>query len=165
MKIDEFNALDVEAMCQELKRCCHCTDWALRVARRAPFSSVKKLQLVCVDHWTEATETEILEAFRGHPQIGDREALRGKYAASAIQEQGQIATAGETTLSMLAQLNDDYLRKFGFIFIVCATHKSAAEMLGLLEARIDNTRAIELINGAREQGLIMQLRLEMRFED
>jgi 2-oxo-4-hydroxy-4-carboxy-5-ureidoimidazoline decarboxylase len=165
MKIQALNALGTQEMCQQLMGSCHCNGWAHRVTSEAPFSSMKNLMSVCLEQWNEATEKEMLEAFSGHPQIGDMEALRNKYAETAGQEQGQIVGADETILMLLAERNDDYLRKFGFIFIVCASSKSAAEMLGLLEARINNTRETELANGAREQALIMKLRLGKTFED
>ncbi|MDA8879727.1 hypothetical protein N9I26_01275 [Pseudomonadales bacterium] len=96
----------------------------------------------------------------GHPQIGDMDALRNKYAVSANREQGQITDADEVTLTELAELNQQYLADHGFIFIVCATGKSALEMLGLLKSRIDNTREQEIENAAREQGEITLLRIE-----
>lgn len=63
-------------------------------------------------------------------------------------------------LQRLKALNDAYLDRFGFIFIVCATGKTAEEMLALLEARLPNTRAAEIENAAREQAKITHLRLE-----
>jgi 2-oxo-4-hydroxy-4-carboxy-5-ureidoimidazoline decarboxylase len=88
------------------------------------------------------------------------DALRNKYAVSANREQGQITDADEVTLTELAELNQQYLADHGFIFIVCATGKSALEMLGLLKSRIDNTREQEIENAAREQGEITLLRIE-----
>ena len=105
------------------------------------------------------------EAFQGHPQIGDLAALLNKYASTASTEQGQVVEADEAVLIALGERNREYLDKFGFIFIVCATGKSAAEMLGLLEARIGNDRETELANGAIEQGKIMRLRLNKRFTE
>ncbi len=87
-------------------------------------------------------------------------ALRNKYAHSANREQGQILQADEDVLKQLNAGNQKYLERFGFIFIVCATGKSAAEMLELLNARIDNSREVELANGAREQAAIMLLRID-----
>ncbi len=97
------------------------------------------------------------------PAIGDVNSLKKKYAdiqASASHEQSGAAQASEATLQRLKTLNDQYLDRFGFIFIVCATGKSADEMLALLEARIDNDRDEEIQNAAREQAKITHLRLE-----
>lgn len=144
--------------------CCHCINWAKGVANDAPFESLKTLLTACHDHWSNATEEAVLEAFSGHPQIGDLEALRNKYADTASAEQGQVVAADETVLVRLKEANDDYLRRFGFIFIVCATGKSAAEMLDLLEVRIVNSREQELANGAREQAAIMDIRINKLIE-
>ncbi|MFT4799054.1 MAG: 2-oxo-4-hydroxy-4-carboxy-5-ureidoimidazoline decarboxylase, partial [Candidatus Azotimanducaceae bacterium] len=113
--------------------------------------------------WQRATEEEILEAFTAHPQIGDLDALRNKYAFTANAEQGQISGTDEETLVVLRDDNRAYLERFGFIFIVCATGKSAAAMLELLQARLPNDRATELTNGAHEQWLITELRLNKFF--
>jgi 2-oxo-4-hydroxy-4-carboxy-5-ureidoimidazoline decarboxylase len=92
-------------------------------------------------------------------------ALRNKYASTASAEQGQVTNATEGVLLALREKNLLYLEKFGFIFIVCATGKSASEMLALLEARINNSPDEELVNGAREQGEIMNLRLSKLLKD
>ena len=102
--------------------------------------------------WSDAAESERLEAFSGHPQIGDLSALKNRFAATASAEQGQVAAATEETLLALKSANDAYLEKFGFIFIVCATGKSAEEMLELVNERLPNSRQEELDNGAIEQG-------------
>ncbi len=165
MNIDTINNLSMGDLESRLQACCHCSAWAKRVADAAPFSTAEGLLEVCASQWLRATEQEILEAFSGHPQIGDMEALRNKYASTAGAEQGQVTGADESVLLALRDQNQAYLDKFGFIFIVCATGKSAGEMLALLEARINNSRDEELANGAREQGEIMKLRLTKLLKD
>jgi 2-oxo-4-hydroxy-4-carboxy-5-ureidoimidazoline decarboxylase len=165
MNIDSINSLTAVDLGSRLKECCHCSNWAERVAVSAPFSSADILVECCATLWLKASEDEILEAFSGHPQIGDMNALRNKYASTASAEQGQVTGADESVLLALRERNQAYLEKFGFIFIVCATGKSASEMLALLEARINNSRDEELVNGAREQGEIMKLRLAKLLED
>ena len=128
--------------------------------RARPYVSEVAIYAAANDCWRLASEPEKLEAFGGHPQIGDMDALRNKYAVSANREQGQITNADDVTLTELAELNQQYLADHGFIFIVCATGKSALEMLGLLKSRIDNTREQEIENAAREQGEITLLRIE-----
>lgn len=160
-----FNALSHDEMKAELMSCCHCEPWAMRVMAYAPFTDYSSLVASSHGAWLSATEPEILEAFSGHPQIGDLTALRNKYADTANAEQGQVASADEDTLVRLRDLNQEYLNKFGFIFIVCASGKSAVEMLSLLEERINNTRETELAIGAREQGAITELRLAKLLEE
>lgn len=140
--------------------CCHCERWASDMNRMRPYVSDLALINAARDCWRQASELERLEAFRGHPQIGDLQALRNKYAVSANREQGQITEADEDTLMALADLNQQYLSDHGFIFIVCATGKSASEMLGLLKGRMNNTREQEIKNAAKEQGEITLLRIE-----
>ena len=106
-----------------------------------------------------------MEAFSGHPEIGDLSALRSKYAKAANSEQGQILEASEATIKLLAQLNRQYFLKNGFIFIVCATGKSAEEMLALLQERIHLDRKTEMCNAANEQLAIMRIRLEKLMSD
>ena len=104
-----------------------------------------------------------LLAFDAHPKIGDVDSLREKYAATkamAGSEQGAVADADEETLHALARLNHEYEERFGFIFIVFATGKSASDMLALLRSRINNSREAELQNAAAEQLKITLLRLE-----
>ena len=88
------------------------------------------------------------------------DALKNKYAANANREQGQIAEAEDSVLLALRDENLRYAERNGFIFIVCATGKSADEMLGLLRDRLCNDRQTELGIAAREQQAITRLRLQ-----
>ena len=159
MHLEEFNQLPAVDAVSALYGCCHCQTWAEAVSAARPFASVGDLQTRALQVWQQASEAEILEAFGGHARIGDVELLRSRYAGRATQEQGQVLQASEAVIQELYRLNVEYEQKNGFIFIVCASGKSAEEMLGLLKARIDNPREIELKNGAREQGEITRLRL------
>ncbi|MCE3254148.1 MAG: uraD [Cellvibrio sp.] len=159
MTLSEFNALSKEDAIAALYGCCHCQSWAKHVAERRPFVSLEKLLTTANCFWTGVEEEQILEAFSGHARIGDIELLRSRYAGRATQEQGQVLQASEAVIQELHRLNKEYEEKHGFIFIVCASGKSAEEMLRLLRARIDNPRALELQNGAREQGEITRLRI------
>jgi len=113
--------------------------------------------------WQESTEKDLLQAFEGHPEIGDVSTLREKYRNTeklAGHEQSGVNTATENTLQSLSQGNKDYKEKFGFIFIVCASGKSADEMLALLLERLPNSREEELKNAAEEQRKITHIRLD-----
>ena len=107
---------------------------------------------------------DILEAFEHHPRIGaDIEALRKKFAATASlseSEQASVVHASEQTLVALRDGNREYEQRYGHIFIVCATGKSAEEMLEFLHARMDNEPENELRIAAAEQAKITQIRLE-----
>ncbi|HET7220621.1 MAG TPA: 2-oxo-4-hydroxy-4-carboxy-5-ureidoimidazoline decarboxylase, partial [Vicinamibacterales bacterium] len=102
------------------------------------------------------------EAFRHHPQIGDRDALRRRFPAThhlSEREQAGVAEAGSDILAALAADNQKYVDKFGYIFIVCAAGKSAGEMLALLRHRLDNDPRAEIRIAAEEQARITALRL------
>ena len=159
MTLTEFNQLPMADAIAALYGCCHCESWAKHVAERRPFTNLEKLLTTANCFWAGVEEQQILEAFSGHARIGDVELLRSRYAGRATDEQGQVLQATETVIQELYRLNAEYEEKNGFIFIVCASGKSAEEMLRLLQARINNPRALELQNGAREQGEITRLRI------
>ena len=126
------------------------------------FSSDEKLMTRAEKVWADLAEADYLEAFLAHPRIGDVDSLREKYAntkAIAGGEQSGVDSADEATLLRLSKANDEYFDKFGFIFIVCATGKSAKQMLEILEARLPNDRDEEVANAAAEQLKITKIRL------
>lgn len=147
-----------------LHRCCGCARWADDMVRARPFGGDEQLHAAADLLWSLATPEEILEALAHHPQIGaDLEVLRQKFAATAGwsgAEQSGVASADSATLVALRDGNVAYAEKFGFVFVVCATGKSAAEMLELLRARLPNDRDTELRNAAHEQNLITHIRLD-----
>lgn len=127
------------------------------------FASDQELMTRAERVWGSLIEADYLEAFLGHPRIGDVDSLRQKYAntkAIADGEQSGVDSADEATLARLAAANDEYFDKFGFIFIVCATGKTAKQMLEILESRLPNSRDAEVANAGAEQLKITKLRLE-----
>ena len=117
--------------------------------------------------WRALEPGDWREAFAHHPPIGDAEALRTRFAATATwaaDEQRGAAAASEETLALLAAGNRSYEERFGYVFIVCATGKSAGEMLALLEARLHNHPDAEIRIAAEEQMKITGLRLEKLLE-
>lgn len=105
--------------------------------------------------WRSLGRDDWLEAFAAHPRIGARAAT-----GWSAREQAGVAAAGEPTRARLVDANREYDRRFGHVFIVCATGKTADEMLALLQARLGNDRATELAIAAEEQRKITRLRLE-----
>lgn len=154
-----------EAAAREaLTRCCGATRWVEGMLSRRPFGDDATLMAAADAVWATMEEADVLEAFSHHPEIGaDVEALRAKFGATAAWSEGEqsgAAGASEETLLALRDGNVAYRERYGFIFIVCATGKSAGEMLGLLRARLNNERAAELAIAAGEQAKITRLRLE-----
>ena len=163
MTLDEFNQLPVDTAVAQLYDCCHCNEWAETLANLRPFDDLQHLLSTAEIVWLQAGEAQILEAFSGHARIGDMALLRSSHPGHATAEQGQVGRASEALLQELHQLNIEYESRYGFIFIVCASGKSAEEMLALLKSRIDNGRSLELQNGAAAQGEINLLRLQKLF--
>ncbi len=162
--IQALNALEHESAVDAMMRCCGARRWATAMANSRPFEDEEALYQRARKIWAEMDKCDILEAFSHHPQIGaDLAKLREKFATTSSwssDEQAAVADAEETVLLRLRDKNAEYLDRFGYIFIVCASGKSAEEMLGLLEDRIDNDPERELEIAAGEQAKITELRLE-----
>ncbi|MBI5245713.1 MAG: 2-oxo-4-hydroxy-4-carboxy-5-ureidoimidazoline decarboxylase [Elusimicrobia bacterium] len=159
----ELNSWPAEKAREELLRCCGCAKWAENVLAARPYRDRNALFAAADSAWEKASSSERLEAFAHHPRIGGKDALRAKFAATkewAQGEQSGAAAASEAVLDALAKGNEEYEAKFGHIFIVCATGKSAAEMLDLLKSRLPNDAKTEQGLAAREQGKITKIRLE-----
>lgn len=158
-----LNALAPDDLHAAFERCCGSRTWVARVLAAAPFADETSLRAAADAAFSILTEGDWLEAFAHHPRIGDVSRLRERFAASGAlseKEQGTaMASADEAVIQRLFQRNQAYEARHGHIFIVCATGKSAAEMLALLEARIDLDPAAELANCALEQAKITHLRL------
>jgi OHCU decarboxylase len=159
-RLDALGAAEAE---NELLKCCGSHAWARRMSARRPFGEMRELLKAADEVWWSLDAHDWLEAFAAHPKIGGRRAAREQDAQAAgwsRQEQSGVREAGDATLDELAEANRAYEEKFGHIFIVCATGKTAAEMLALLRARLPNDAATELQNAAEEQRKITRLRLE-----
>ena len=157
-----WNSIEEREAQNEIRSCCGSTRWAAEMTMRRPFRDEAQLFAAADRVWAEGDEVDWLEAFRSHPKIGEaRAALETgtKAAGWSKEEQKDVALAEVAIKARLADANRSYKDKFGFIFIVCATGKSAAEILSVLESRLENGREIELRNAEQEQRKIMQLRL------
>ncbi|HWS54905.1 MAG TPA: 2-oxo-4-hydroxy-4-carboxy-5-ureidoimidazoline decarboxylase [Pyrinomonadaceae bacterium] len=162
-----LNALPAAEARAELLKCCGSSRWAEGVAAARPFRGGEELLETADRVWWELSPEDWLEAFRGHPKIGGREAAAGVSEESrrwSEREQAGARDAPAETLAALAAGNRVYEEKFGFIFIVCATGKTAGEMLALLESRLNNARGAELRVAAEEQRRITRLRLRKLLE-
>ena len=145
-----------------LTTCCGSSAWVERMLRRRPFRTEESLTTAAREAWADLTHTDWLEAFSHHPKIGDRASLAKRFAATAhlsAREQRGVEDATAQILDDLAAGNRAYEDAFGYIFIVCASGKSAAEMLALLQQRLHNDAATEIRVAAEEQLRITELRL------
>ncbi len=137
-----------------LRRCCGSEAWATQVAAARPFEDVAALLRTAERVWWTLAPSDHLEAFGAHPRIGD-----SKAGAWAGDEQQGVAAAQAQLLADLGAANREYFDRFGFIFIICASGKSAETMLAELDGRIGNTHAEEMRTAAEEQAKITRLRI------
>jgi len=163
MSLEELNSVDNKQAYQLFESCCCAPNWVEKMVSARPFDSHQNVLSQAESIWQSLAEADYLAAFEGHPQIGDLSTLQDKYAntsGTAGHEQSGMSAAETPVIEEMFRLNKAYLAKFGFIFIVFASGKSAEQMLALLKARIDNTRDIELTIAAGEQAKITANRLE-----
>lgn len=161
--LERINAWSNAEARTAFRKCCGSARWAEAMAARRPFAGAAELFAVAEQVWQGLDRADWLEAFAAHPRLGDLDALRQKFAATAVwsaAEQGGVAGAAEDVLQALADGHREYEARFGRVFLVCATGKSAAEMLTLLRQRLTNAPEEELRIAAAEQAKITRLRLE-----
>jgi 2-oxo-4-hydroxy-4-carboxy-5-ureidoimidazoline decarboxylase len=157
-----WNVLPLDEAANEILSCCGLRVWAAQLAVMRPFADEQSLFAAADDCWQHLPEADWLEAFRSHPRIGEKHAQTKTTAASAAwsrSEQSQMKEADAAILLRMQEGHRLYEERFGRIFIVCASGKQPAEMLGILERRLTNDPAEELLESAAQQQQIMQLRL------
>ncbi len=158
-----WNRLRTEEAVREILPCCGSTNWAAGMASKRPLPNEAAVIAASDVTWRSLGASDWLEAFQSHPRIGESRVERAAPAQSSAwsaQEQRKVSTAGDAIKLALAQGNRDYEQKFGRIFIVCATGKSASEILEILRHRLQNDEAAELRQAAEEQRQIMHIRLK-----
>ena len=164
MKIESLQALPPDEAQEEFLKCCGSVRWAQAMVQLRQYATtVGGLILFGNEMWSLLERDDWLEAFRSHPKIGEKKAAAEVSSQSTQwsgQEQAGVQAAEQETLDELARLNREYEEKFGFIFIVCATGKSAGEMLDILRERLRNDIETELPIAAAEQAKITELRLK-----
>ena len=157
-----WNALPEMEAEEEVLPCCGSQQWARELVRLRPFGSAAELFAASDRVWRSLGHEDWEEAFRSHPRIGERKApvaATKQSAAWSRQEQDGIQAQEAATLAELARCNEQYEARFGRVFLVCATGKSATEMLGILKRRLEHDPERELREAAEQQRQITQLRL------
>lgn len=149
-----LNALSREAAVKALLASCGSRAWAEAMADSRPFARGSDALAAADRIWRSLSGADWLEAFRAHPRIGQRA------SGTAAREQAGARAASAEVLEELAGANREYEERFGHIFIVCATGKTAEEMLAICRARLHNDAATELATAAEEQRQITRIRLE-----
>ena len=156
----KLNAMPESQLTALLRECCGSSRWAARMAERRPYRSRDAVLAAADEIWASLDGADWLEAFAHHPRIGEQ--TRSSQAAG---EQSGMSGASEEARQALADVNRDYEQRFGYIYIVCATGKSAEEMLGIAQNRLRNDADTELRVAAEEQRKITQLRLQKLLEE
>jgi len=154
-KLNAMTPLDATAA---LLRCCHSSSWAATMTGSRVFEDVPALLRIAERTWWSLGEKDYLEAFAGHPKIGESRPSSASGTWSTVEQSG-AAAAADITRAALAEANRAYEAKHGFIYIVCASGRSADALLADLLARFERSRADELRTAAEEQAKIIRLRL------
>jgi len=157
-----WNRLSAEEAATEVLACYGSSRWARELAAHRPFGDEASLIRASDEIWNHLESQDWMEALSRHPRIGERKAPQAATARSAAwsaQEQQNVSAAAETVQHALANGNREYEQRFGRVFIVCATGKTAHEMLDILRRRLNNDDATELREAAEEQRKITNLRL------
>ena len=169
LALDAMPAAEARAA---LRRCCGAERWVEAMLAGRPFGSAANLYSAADQAWSQLERDDYLEAFAHHPRIGaDLDALREKFGRdksgstkgdleASAKEQAGALSADPSVLRALSEANIEYESRFGHVFLVCATGKSATEMLDLVRARMHNDPAAELKIAAEEQARIFHLRLQ-----
>jgi allantoicase len=158
-----LNSLSTHDAAKELLQCCGSRRWAGQMAGARPYENLADLIAKGDRIWRSLDRDDWLEAFRSHPKIGEKRAAEPVSTQSSQwsgQEQAGVNTALAETTNALATLNHAYEQKFGFIFIICASGKTSAEMLAALRERLEHDESDELPIAAAEQAKITELRLK-----
>jgi 2-oxo-4-hydroxy-4-carboxy-5-ureidoimidazoline decarboxylase len=161
MTLAELNALPSAEAESALMDCCGSARWSASVASGRPYATVEALHKVADSVWWKLERADWLEAFSHHPQIGENPASGSASARQwAEGEQAGVRRTSDDVKARLARANRAYFEKFGYIYIVCATGKTAEGMLAILNQRLQNDLRSELSIAAEQQRLITRVRLE-----
>ncbi|WP_394973107.1 2-oxo-4-hydroxy-4-carboxy-5-ureidoimidazoline decarboxylase [uncultured Croceitalea sp.] len=167
--LNELNTQSEEQVTEALNKCCVSVKWAKLLADQRPYTSSSDLIAKAASIWySKCGKEDYLEAFKGHPKIGDVESLKQKFAHTkewAGKEQAKVDDADMDTLLALKKANSEYESKFGYIFIVSASGKSAEEMLAIIQKRLLNLPEEELRIAMNEQHKITVIRLIKLIEE
>jgi len=159
LSVSELDELPAALATDALVACCGASRWVAEMVARRPYHTLDAVLAESDEVWWSLDPDDWREAFAHHPRIGDLA------AGEPAREQAGMDAATDDVRAALAEANREYERRFGHIYIVCATGKSAGEMLALARSRLTNDPEAELRVAAEEQRRITRLRLEKLLED
>jgi OHCU decarboxylase len=160
--LERWNLLPADEAEKEILPCCGSRAWARGMARHRPYKDDRSVLAASDETWRSLGEADWMEAFASHPRIGESRAPQSASARSAAwssEEQSHAAAAEDAVRTALAEANREYERRFGRIFIICATGKQGSEILQILRQRLQNDAQTEIREAAEQQRQISQIRL------
>jgi len=152
-----FNAMPATLAVEQLLGTFASRTWAERVAAGRPYGDLAELLDACESAWKELAPSDWLAAFAAHPRIGER---GGHAPESSDREQSGVLSAPAETMAALAAQNRRYEARFGYVFLIFASGRTAGEILAAFRHRMRNDPAAELAVAADEHRKITKLRLE-----
>jgi OHCU decarboxylase len=160
--LSRWNSLPIDQAMSAILPCCGSRAWAQEMVVRRPFADEAALLSAADETWGNLERSDWMEAFRSHPRIGESRAsaIHEKSVEWSAQEQRAVTGAEADVRAALADANQEYERRFNRIFIVCATGKSASEILEICQRRLKNDAETELGEAAEQQRQIMHIRLK-----
>ncbi len=168
MTIDELDALTARDAESALRACCGSSRWVSEMVSRRPFGTVDALLGAADEEWSRTGPADWLEAFSHHPRIGQTAGAATQSARAAAWSAGEQAAATQANSDVyerLSEMNRTYEDRFGHIYIICATGRTADQMLRIAEERLANDPDTELRIAAEEQRKITELRLRKLIGD
>ncbi len=160
--VTRWNLMPTDEALNAILPCCGSKAWARGMVNRRPLNDEGELLAASNGVWRTIDRSDWMEAFHSHPRIGESRAQQSVPAQSAswsTQEQQRMSQVPDAVRAALAGANREYEQRFGHIFIVCATGKSAPELLEILRRRLNNDAETELLEAAEQQRQITEIRL------
>ena len=155
--IERFNEMPDHAAIDKLYGCFASRPWAERVASGRPYRDFESLMDACDAAWSQLAPSDWLAAFAAHPRIGES---GGHAPAASAREQAGVRSATAATMAALAEENRRYESRFGHVFLIAASGRTADEILTELRRRLRNDADAEAAVAADEHRRITRLRLE-----
>ena len=163
--IDDFNDEPADRAVQALRACNAAPRFAAEVAAGRPYRDVETLVSRAEDVARALPWDEVAIALAAHPRIGDRVQGSSAEAAASRREQGSMGGADDDTRAAIVEGNRAYEERFGHVYLVCATGRSAQQLLDVLRARLGNDPATERAVALGELAAINRLRIARMFSE
>lgn len=164
--LSALNALPLAELRAAMLACCASSAFADAMCSGRPYLSVNALHAAAEQAWDACGDEDRMEAFRAHPRIGVHfEGKNGRFGRWSGEEQGGVHGVAKTVTGEMKALNDVYFDRFGFLFLICATGKSAEEILVTLKTRVENESKVEKEIAGKEQGKITGIRINKLLDE